>query len=114
MISKSQIDNEKLRAILLSYTFTNDNIDENLRLLQKFLMENGLCPIDINELKENVVLIKKEEEKLKNNKERISKLFTRSKQVRKYQFGAGFCPNCHMFKNYEKECPYCTYLEITI
>ena len=108
------MDNEKLRAFLLSYTFTQENLDENLRLLQTFLLENGLGPIDINELKGKVVCIKKEEEKLKHDQMKMAKLFTRSKQVRKYQFGSSFCPNCHMYKNYEKECPYCKYLEMTI
>jgi len=114
MMSKSQASNEKLRASLLSYTFSQENLDENLNELQTFLVAAGLGPTDINELKEKVYRIKKEEEKLKDDQKRKAKLFTRSKQVRRYQFGSSFCPNCHMFKNYEKECPYCKYLEMTI
>jgi len=113
-MSKSQIDNGKLRAFLLSYTFVREDLDENLRELQTFLIETGLGPININELKEKADRIKKEEEKLKHDQIRMAKLFTRSKQVRKYQYGSSSCPNCHMYKNYEKECPYCKYLEMTI
>ena len=114
MMSKAQIDNEKLRTSLLSYTFAQENLDENLSELQAFLRETGIGTININELKEKVNRIKKEEEKLKNDQKRMAKLFTRSKQVRRYQYGSSSCPNCHMFKNYEKECPYCKYLEMTI
>ena len=114
MMSKTQIDNEKLRASLLSYTFAQEKLDENLSELQTFLMATGLGPIDINELKEKLKHIKKEEEKLMLNQKRMARLFTRSKQVRSYKFGSSFCPNCHMFKNYEKECPYCKYLEMTL
>lgn len=113
-MSKSQIDNEKLRASLLSYAFAQENSDENLSELQTFLLASGFGPIDISKLKERVNLIKKEEAKLKLDQKRMANLFTRSKQVRRYQFGSSFCPNCHMFKNYEKECPYCKYLEMTI
>ena len=114
MMSKAQIDNEKLRASLLSYTFAQDELDENLNELQTFLTETGIGIVDINELQEKLNRIKIEEEKLKSDQKRMAKLFTRSKQVRKYQYGSSSCPNCHMFKNYEKECPYCKYLEITI
>lgn len=113
MMSKSQIDNKKLRASLLSYTFAQEDTEEKLDELQRFLLETGVGPIDINELKEKVNQIKREEEKLKHDQKRMAKLFTRSKQVRRYQFGSSLCPNCHMFKNYEKECPYCKYLEMT-
>jgi 7-keto-8-aminopelargonate synthetase-like enzyme len=110
----AQIDNEKLRSSLLSYTFAQENLDENLSELQTFLIATGLGPIDISKLKEKLNCIKKEEEKLKHDQKRIAKLFTRSKQVRRYQFGSSFCPSCHMYKNYEKECPYCKYLEMTL
>ena len=114
MMSQTQIDNEKLRASLLSYTFAQENLDENLSELQAFLKVTGMGTLNINELKEKVNFIKKEEEKLKLDQKRMAKLFTRGKQVRSYQFGSSFCPNCHMFKNYEKECPYCKYLEMTL
>ena len=114
MMSKSQMYIEKLRASILSYTFAQEDSDKNLNEFQTFLRESGIKIININELKEKIDCIKKEEEKLKNDKKQLANLFTRSKQVRKYQFGSSFCPNCHMFKNYEKECPYCKYLEMTI
>ena len=41
-------------------------------------------------------------------------LFTKNGKVRKYRFGSDFCEKCGMFKNYEKECPYCSHHEITI
>jgi hypothetical protein len=114
MTSKAQVDDEKLHASLISYMFVQEDLDENLSELQAFLRETGIGTINIYELKEKVSNIKKREEKLKHDKKIIAKLFTRSKQIRRYQFGSSFCPNCHMFKNYEKECPYCKYLEMSM
>lgn len=114
MMSKAHTSDEKLRASLLSYTFAQENLDEDLSELQIFLRKSEIGIININELKEKVNHIKKEKEKLKDDQKRMAKLFTRSKQIRRYQFGSSICPNCHMFKNYEKECPYCKYLEMTI
>lgn len=42
-----------------------------------------------------------------------AELFARGK-VRKFRYGSAFCPHCGMFKNYEKECPYCGYHEMTL
>jgi len=115
MINKtSKIDNEKFRATLLCYTFVQKNVNENLQELQKFLLTSGLGPIDINYLREKIDLLKKEEKKIKYEQNLKAKLFTQDNKVRTYRFGSDFCPRCHMFKNYEKECPYCKYLEITI
>jgi len=112
-MSKTQVDSKKLRASLLSYTFVHENLEEDMIEFQTFLKESEIGDIEITELKEKLNRIKKEEEKLKYDQKRIANLFTQSKQVRKYQLGSSFCPSCHMFKNYEKECPYCKYLEMT-
>ncbi len=41
-------------------------------------------------------------------------LFTKDGKVRKYRNGSDFCEKCGMFKNYEKECPYCGHHEMKI
>ncbi len=43
-----------------------------------------------------------------------ARLFTKNGKIRKYRYGSDFCEKCGMFKNYEKECPYCGHHETTI
>jgi hypothetical protein len=43
-----------------------------------------------------------------------AKLLTTDGKVRKYRYGLEFCEKCGMFKNYDKECPYCGHHEMTI
>lgn len=115
MMNKStKYDDKKLRAALLCYTFAQKDVNENLQELQQFLLTSGIGPIDINDLRGKIDLIKKEEKKIKHSQNLMAKLFTQDKKVRLYRFGSDFCPKCHMFKNYEKECPYCKYLEMTL
>jgi len=115
MINKAtKYDNEKLRAALLCYTFSQKDVNENLQELQEFLLTSGIGPINIDDLRKKIDTIKKEEKKIKHRQNLMAKLFTQDKKVRTYQFGSDFCPKCNMFKNYEKECPYCKYLEITV
>ena len=115
MINKTtKYDNEKIRAALLCYTFSQKDVNENLQELQEFLLTSGIGPVNINDLRDKIDLINKEEEKIKHRQNLMAKLFTQDKKVRSYRLGSDFCPKCHMFKNYEKECPYCKYLEISI
>lgn len=113
-LSKDKDENEKLRAALLSYTFAQKQSETYLQKLQEFLSRSNIKIIEVNDLKEKIDLIIKEEERIKEEQELIARLFTEDKKVRSYRFGSDFCPKCHMFKNYEKECPYCNYLEMTI
>jgi len=113
MSRSKPFDQDRLQSSLLSYSFAQEDISEKLPELQIFLRESGVGIVDINELKDRVNQIKKEEKNVKQDQQRKADLFTRSKKIRKYQFGSSFCPNCHMYKNYEKECPYCKYLEMT-
>lgn len=113
-LSKDKDENEKLRAALLSYTFAQKHSETYLQKLQEFLSRSDMKTIKINDLKEKIDLIKNEEERIKDEQELIAELFTEDKTVRAYRFGSDFCPKCHMFKNYEKECPFCNYLEMTI
>ena len=115
MSQASALSDERLRSLLLSYTFAQgDDLHKNINDLQEFLQASGLGMLDVDELREKVDLIKEEEKKIKHDQETMANLFTENKKVRTYRFGSSFCPKCNMFKNYEKECPYCKYLEMTI
>lgn len=114
--NKEELHNEKLNAALMCYTFVQKekDLDDNLQELHDFLRVSGFGQININDLQEKINKIKKEEKKVIHNQRVIAELFTEDKKTSIYRFGSDFCPNCYMFKNYKKECPYCNYLEMTI
>jgi len=115
MNQTSTLSDERLRSILLSYTFAQgDESYDDLNDLQEFLQTSGVGVLDVNELRERINSIKEEGKKIKHDQETLANLFTENKKVREYRLGSSFCPKCNMFKNYEKECPYCKYLEMTI
>ncbi len=41
-------------------------------------------------------------------------LFSSERPAPKFKLGAAFCPKCSRFKNYRKECPFCTHHEMTL
>ena len=59
-----------------------------------------------------------EQLKAERMKDKISqveaKLFTRDDTPKKNKFGSAFCKKCMMYKDYEKECPYCGSLEMSL
>ena len=114
--NKDELHDGKLHAALMCYTFAQKGkeLQDNIQDLQEFLMVSGFGPANINDLHEKINQIKKEEKKIIHKQRLMANLFTEDKKVCIYRFGSDFCPSCHMFKNYEKECPYCNYLEMTI
>ncbi|MEA3457842.1 MAG: hypothetical protein U9R21_04100 [Candidatus Thermoplasmatota archaeon] len=114
MSKATSSDEEKLRSYLLSYSFAQDDLHENLTTLQRFLRKFDDRVVDINELREKMELIKEKQERTRHEQETIAELFTQDNKIRAYRYGSAFCSKCHMFKNYSKECPYCKHLEMTI
>lgn len=106
-----QPDNNQLEGILVSYVFSNDDIEKNIENLRKYLSNKGIN-IETEKLRESVLDTKHVIESKKKTEKDNAILFTKDDNVREYKFGSGFCPKCQMFKNYDKECPYCSYLEI--
>jgi hypothetical protein len=110
---KSEQDlGNQLEGILVSYVLSQDEIEERLIDLKKYLRIKGI-KIDTEKLKNTVHNTKDVIESREYNNRLKALLFTKESKARDYQFGSDFCPKCNMFKNYEKECPYCGYLELT-
>lgn len=109
---ESEQPDNHLEGIIVSYVLSNDDIEKNIEFLRKYLSKKGIN-IEIEKLKDSVLntknVIESKEKILHDN----AILFTKDDKVRDYKFGSGFCPKCKMFKNYDKECPYCGYLELT-
>lgn len=103
------------KRLINSYIIAQDDPIDNqkLRSLQLYLYQRGIGYIETKDL---VKEIKKQQKKMKRNKRlrRIeNELFKKGEEKKKYRYGSSFCPNCSMYKDYEKECPYCGKLELT-
>jgi hypothetical protein len=103
---------KRFESSLVSYVLAQDNLDSHLQDLRKFLLEINI-KLDLESLRREVYKIKEKLQKPRKFLELKASLFTKDRYLRKYRFGSDFCPSCKIFKNYEKECPYCGYLELT-
>jgi len=113
---KTAIDNKRLKRLrraINSYILAQEDPRDNLELLQKYLKKKGIGDVSTEVLKREIKnQIEKKREK--NRLEKMeTKLFKKDDEKRKYRFGSAFCSNCDMYKDYQKECPYCGDLEIT-
>lgn len=106
--------NNELRAILESFIAGQEKIEkQNIQELTEFLNKQYNKELSTDSVNEQVNEILENNRQIQLNRKQLARLFTIDKQVRAIRFGSGFCPNCHMFKNYDKECPYCQFLEMT-
>jgi hypothetical protein len=106
---------EELTGVFTSYVHANwKDLDSKLNELRLFLIQTKNIELGIDNLKKYLYILKNEIETNRKKKKIKANLFTKTGKVRKYRFGSDFCPNCNRFKNYEKECPYCSYHEMTI
>jgi len=109
------IAKKRLKRIINSYILAQDNPynEKKLKLLQRYLYSKNIGRINIDVLKKYIKRRLDMTEENKRLKKIEAKLFTKEGKTKKIKYGSGFCPNCGMYKNYEKECPYCNKLELT-
>lgn len=109
------LKDKKFKSHLSSYFLAQEENDpfENLRALQHFLRMHDDQIVHIKELQDKVDVLQKEKKTMKEKEKMMAKLFTSDNNLRSYRFASAFCPNCEMFKNYKKECPFCKFLEMT-
>jgi len=113
---KTAIDKKRLRSLrraINSYLLAQDDPAENLELLQKYLRKKGIGEVSKKVLKKEInSQLKRKKEKKKLEKIE-AKLFKKEEKEKKFRYGSAFCSNCRMYKDYQKECPYCGDLELT-
>lgn len=107
--------NKLVKRVVNSYLLVHkDNPYDKLKLLQRYLKLKKLADLNIRELRDLV----DKQLKAERNKNRINqveaKLFTKEGEPKKNRYGSAFCRRCMMYKDYEKECPYCGSLEMTL
>lgn len=106
--------NKRLDKMINSYLVAHrDDPYTKLKLLQKFLKVKKIANIDLKTLRDMV----NRQINIMENQEKLDKLeaalFTKEGKVKENRYGSAFCDKCQMFKNYEKECPYCGSLEMS-
>ncbi len=106
---------KKLNKVVNSYILAQrDQPYKRLKLLQKYLKTKKIVDIGLKELRDIV----NRQITLNENCERVEKveslLFTKEGVPKKNKYGSAFCKKCKMYKDHEKECPYCGGLELTL
>jgi hypothetical protein len=105
---------QEFTGIFTSYVHANwKDLDSGLNDLGLYIVQTKNFELGIENLKEYVYTVKSEIEANRKKNKAKAELFTKNKKVRKYRFGSDFCPNCYRFKNYSKECPFCSYHEFS-
>ncbi|MBS3781884.1 MAG: hypothetical protein KGY66_03840 [Candidatus Thermoplasmatota archaeon] len=110
---KRGTDDKSLKRAINSFLLAQEDPTENLELLQKYLRKKGIADVSTEFLKKEIesqLEKRKEEKRLKKMETR---LFKKENKNKKYRYGSAFCGNCSMYKDYQKECPYCGKLEMT-
>lgn len=113
MVDQSAVET-RLQAILNSFVSVQEDItDHDIQNLTDFVNQQTVGDFTSDQIRERVEDIKDQDQMVQMKRQQVAELFAPDHLVRPIRFGSPFCPNCHMFKNYDKECPYCQYLEIT-
>ena len=113
---KTAIGKERLKRLMRainSYILAQDDPAENLELLQKYLRKKGIGDVSTEVLKKEIKSQIKKRRKKKKLEKVETKLFKKDDEEKKFRYGSAFCGKCDMYKDYQKECPYCGHLEIT-
>lgn len=111
-----------LQAIYMSFALANygefnpKSIHGKRKILKlrEYIKYKFNVDLDLAEIERGVMEYIKEIKNESRYYDNIAAIFTKDGDVPKYRLGAGFCPDCGMFKNYKKECPYCGHHEITL
>lgn len=107
--------NKRLEKAVNSYVLAQgDEPFKRLTLLRNYLKAKKIAELELKELRDMVSRQLKILEK-REKKDRVEAiLFTKEGTPKKNRYGSAFCRRCQMYKDYEKECPYCGSLELTL
>ncbi len=106
---------KRLQKAINSYVLAQgDRPYVRLKLLQKYLRAKKLGNVDLKDLKKMVDQHIKSMEYREKKDNIEAMLFTKEGTPKKHKYGNAFCKRCFMFKDFEKECPYCGSLELTL
>ena len=103
----------ELKRIINSYVIAQEDPLERIEDLQIYLKKKNIATLKKSSL-EKIIKSRMKKEEDDELTELETRLFTKREKPRKHKYGSAFCDNCHMYKDYEKECPYCGKIEFTL
>ncbi len=117
-LAEKQKGNEKgVESVVSSFILAQkdeESMEKNLPHLKYFFKVRKIDLSD-DQLREIIHKEKKKMEWPKAWAQRLGLMFSENGRPRnpRYRFSSPFCDSCGMYKNYQKECPYCGHFKIT-
>ncbi|MGM0509596.1 MAG: hypothetical protein ACQESD_00515 [Thermoplasmatota archaeon] len=114
MVMRIRRKNLSLEGVIKSYVLAQkEKPYKKIKLLQIYLKAMGIADPNLRELRDMIKKeIEREEKRMKIERSERT-LFTKDEIEKENKYGSAYCDNCSMYKDYEKECPYCGSLEMT-
>ena len=113
MVSDRQAN--KVSGMIVSYVDAGGDSYEPKRLqgLKYLIKTEAGLDLDVEYLKKKIATLYREREKAKKKEILMADVFEADLPEERLRMASGFCPKCRRFKNYSKECPFCSHLEMT-
>ncbi|MFP4051822.1 MAG: hypothetical protein ACLFVB_08800 [Thermoplasmata archaeon] len=102
----------KMRRVINSYIIAQEDPLEEIDDLHRYIRKKSISKIKKPALR-NLIKNKVKNQEKEDLKKLEAELFTKEGKPKKHRYGSAFCDNCYMYKDYEKECPYCGKIEFT-
>jgi len=112
---RKAVPSKRLKRVINCYVLAQDDPynKRKIKLLQRYLYQKNIGNVSRRVLKKHI----SRQLKARKEKKRVFRmetaLFNKEREPKMIKYGSAFCPNCDMYKNYLKECPYCNKLELT-
>ncbi len=103
-------------SMIVSYVEAGGIADDQKKLTRLgylITMESGL-ELEVDYIRKKVELLWNEREKMRRKDWLMANVFGKELPDPRFRMGSGLCPRCRRFKNFQKECPLCSHLEMTL
>ena len=103
-------------SMIVSYVEAGGIADDPKKLTRlRYLitLESGL-ELEVDYIRKKVELLWNEREKIRRKDWLMANVFGKELPDPRFRMGSGLCPRCRRFKNFQKECPLCLSLEMTL
>ena len=107
---------KSVTGMIISYVDSGGTEDDTQKInkLRYLIMQETRIRVDAEYIRKKVSFLRKEWENKEKLEKTIGDVFGRDLPDPRYRMGSGFCPKCKRFKNFEKECPFCSNLEMSL
>jgi hypothetical protein len=105
----------KVSGMIVSYVDAGGDTYDPKRLqgLKYLIKTEAGLDLDIEYLKRKIATLYRERERSKKKERLMADVFHADLPEERLRIASGYCPRCRRFKNFRKECPFCSHLEMT-